>query len=204
MPGGILFDRDWEVLVESVNLALELFPDAKLNLVEACCGGGATARDLLGVFHDKDMAYYGIDALMERPHNKVKRKMECKHPKFNFIEGFTFEQKVIDQIDFPVHWLFIDGCHCEMCVKRDAKNYVPKVVQGGVVCFHDASVMGQGKYRQDYPAMKKHHDNERAFKDGIQVLPALTNMDTLGLKLFKEAYPQDKGGIRVYLKVWMK
>lgn len=36
-----------------------------------------------------------------------------------------------------VVWLFVDGCHCEECVTRDIEAWVPKVVPGGLVLFHD-------------------------------------------------------------------
>lgn len=36
-----------------------------------------------------------------------------------------------------IHLLFIDGDHRYAAVKEDIKNWVPKVVDGGVVVFHD-------------------------------------------------------------------
>ena len=37
----------------------------------------------------------------------------------------------------PVHLLFVDGDHSYRAVRRDIAGWTPKVVPGGVVCFHD-------------------------------------------------------------------
>lgn len=37
----------------------------------------------------------------------------------------------------PVHLLFIDGDHHYAVVKEDIKNWIPKVVPGGIIVFHD-------------------------------------------------------------------
>jgi len=37
----------------------------------------------------------------------------------------------------PIAWLFIDGCHCYDCVLGDIDQWVPKVITGGTVVFHD-------------------------------------------------------------------
>jgi hypothetical protein len=37
----------------------------------------------------------------------------------------------------PIHLLFIDGDHHYATVKEDIKNWVPKIVDGGAVVFHD-------------------------------------------------------------------
>lgn len=41
------------------------------------------------------------------------------------------------KFNLPIHLLFIDGDHHYEAVKRDIEGWAPKVVQGGVVAFHD-------------------------------------------------------------------
>ena len=62
-----------------------------------------------------------------------------------------FETKILDNIllikgtseeatlawDKPIDMLFIDGSHFYADVAKDIINWVPKVKDGGIVCFHD-------------------------------------------------------------------
>jgi hypothetical protein len=50
----------------------------------------------------------------------------------------NFSQFVAKDFLEPISFIFIDGCHCGVCVKADADMWIPKVVNGGVVMFHDA------------------------------------------------------------------
>lgn len=43
------------------------------------------------------------------------------------------------QVDYPVHFLFIDGDHHYDVIKADIANWTPKVIKGGTVAFHDYS-----------------------------------------------------------------
>ena len=37
----------------------------------------------------------------------------------------------------PIAWLLIDGCHCYDCVLADIDRWIPEVISGGTVVFHD-------------------------------------------------------------------
>ena len=56
--------------------------------------------------------------------------------------------------EHPIHGLFVDGDHRYATVKRDIANWVPKIVVGGIVIFHDYN-----------PAEK---DRGHAFIEGVQ------------------------------------
>jgi predicted O-methyltransferase YrrM len=51
------------------------------------------------------------------------------------VKGFS--QQVVDDFDQPIELLFVDGSHEEDDVREDFDKWVPKVVDGGVVAFHD-------------------------------------------------------------------
>ncbi len=53
------------------------------------------------------------------------------------IKGLS--QDVADDFDEPIELLFVDGSHEEELVREDFEKWVPKVVDGGVVAFHDTT-----------------------------------------------------------------
>jgi hypothetical protein len=48
-------------------------------------------------------------------------------------------QDVVDDFDEPIELLFVDGSHEEEDVRHDFETWVPKVVDGGIVAFHDTT-----------------------------------------------------------------
>lgn len=65
-------------------------------------------------------------------------------------------QEAADDFREPVELLFVDGAHEEALVREDYDKWVPKVVEGGVVAFHDTTwhagprrVVGRSLYRAD-------------------------------------------------------
>jgi predicted O-methyltransferase YrrM len=53
------------------------------------------------------------------------------------VKGLS--QEVVDGFDEPIELLFVDGSHEEDDVREDFEKWVPKVIQGGVVAFHDTT-----------------------------------------------------------------
>jgi flavodoxin len=53
------------------------------------------------------------------------------------VKGFS--QEVVANFHEPIELLFVDGSHEEEDVRRDFETWVPKVVEGGVVAFHDTT-----------------------------------------------------------------
>ena len=51
------------------------------------------------------------------------------------LQGISSE--IAAQWTVPIELLFIDGDHKYESVKKDIEDWLPKVVQGGVVLFHD-------------------------------------------------------------------
>jgi predicted O-methyltransferase YrrM len=55
-----------------------------------------------------------------------------------FLKGFSDE--VAPTFRQPIDFLFIDADHAYDAIKRDWENWVPKVVNGGMVALHDCKV----------------------------------------------------------------
>jgi len=53
------------------------------------------------------------------------------------LKGFS--QDVVGGFDQPIELLFVDGSHEEEDVRKDFETWVPKVVEGGTVAFHDTT-----------------------------------------------------------------
>jgi len=52
----------------------------------------------------------------------------------------------------PVHFIFIDGDHRYKAVKADIANWVPKIVPGGVIAFHDYALTAANLKRRPHLA----------------------------------------------------
>ena len=66
----------------------------------------------------------------------------------------SLSQDAAPRFDEPIELLFVDGSHVEADVRRDFDQWVPKVVDGGWVAFHDTTwtegprrVVGERVYR---------------------------------------------------------
>ena len=66
----------------------------------------------------------------------------------------SLSQPAADSFDEPIELLFVDGSHDERLVREDAEKWLPKVVDGGFVAFHDTTwhagprrVVGERIYR---------------------------------------------------------
>lgn len=53
------------------------------------------------------------------------------------VKGLS--QEVVGGFDEPIELLFVDGSHEEDDVRADFEQWVPKVVEGGTVAFHDTT-----------------------------------------------------------------
>lgn len=191
MPGGVLFDRDWDVLMKSVARICERFRDESIiEFVEIGTHVNNTSRDLIAVvrqLRSGKFIYHGIDYY------------PTVFEDSDYVHHQGLSHLISDEIGVA-HWVFVDGCHCEMCVARDGTLYGSKLVTGGEMCFHDASANGQGGGDERSSFMKEHHDEVEAAK-GIQVRRALNTNRFLGFKLTQPALAQGLGGVEVYERI---
>jgi hypothetical protein len=191
MQSRLLFGQDWDVIVGTLD---EVVPMQPITLLEIGCAEGYTSRSIMDELDKRqvDYTYYAIDPMLYRP-------LDVQHPRFRFIKGFSSDQPVLDAAPALVHWLFVDGCHCEICARRDITLYFPRVRRGGLALVHDTAPDTQGLDPQHYQGAQAYHDHEKAKVHGIQVLKALDAIPA-GFTLTKAALPQERGGVQVYAR----
>jgi MMP 1-O-methyltransferase len=93
----------------------------------------------------------------------------------------SLSQPAADGFDEPIELLFVDGSHEFDLVLEDFEKWVPKVIDGGWVAFHDTTwtagprkVVGQGVYRS------------RRFKDARFVVGSTTVARKVGHNSFAD------------------
>jgi MMP 1-O-methyltransferase len=93
----------------------------------------------------------------------------------------SLSQPAADSFDDPIELLFVDGSHEYDLVLEDFEKWIPKVVDGGWVAFHDTTwtagprkVVGQGIYRS------------RRFKDARFVVGSTTVARKVGRNSFTD------------------
>jgi hypothetical protein len=192
MHSRLLFGQDWDVIVSTLD---EVVPMQPITLLEIGCAEGYTSRSIMDELDRRQVeyTYYAIDPMLYRP-------LDVQHPRFHFIKGFSSDQPVLDAAPALVHWLFVDGCHCEICARRDITLYFPRVCPGGLALVHDTAPDTQGLDPQHYQGAQAYHDHEKAKVHGIQVLKALDAVPA-GFTLTKAALPQGtrrRAGLRAH------
>jgi hypothetical protein len=57
-------------------------------------------------------------------------------------------KEYIKKIDFPLHFVHQDSCHCLTHTKEDFLAVEPYIVKNGIILFHDACLISQGTDHQ--------------------------------------------------------
>lgn len=200
---GILFEKDELILrwsVDEVLLRRKRTGKTELNFLECGCAAADTSRVVIRYINRQPyrkefrLKYYGIDSL-----DLLKQPPIVHQMSFKFVKGYTFE--VADQIPKSLDWIFIDACHCAMCVQRDTEIYAPRLSEIGLLAYHDASPLFQGYHPQTYGNLKDVHDPHAA-EQGVQVLKGIENAKVESyLRLVKAALPQKDGGVQIYTRI---
>jgi hypothetical protein len=50
-------------------------------------------------------------------------------------------QDAAAKVETPCAWVFVDACHCYVCVAADIELWAPKIVSGGHMAFHDVNLV---------------------------------------------------------------
>jgi predicted O-methyltransferase YrrM len=137
----------------SVALALRA-PEARVFSVDPFCKGrlGIRYAELLARLH--------------------RRRTSAKN--LVFLRGLS--QEVAPTFHEPIDFLFIDADHTYEAVRRDWEDWMPKVVDGGVVALHDCKIAANSPvalgsmrfYAQDLRACP--HVRELASADSLVIL----------------------------------
>lgn len=190
MPGGILFEHDWDRLRDSVRHVASRSEGEPLNFVEIGVDAGLTSRDLMDTILSwtNHFTYYGIDL---RPAPEA----VAEFPQYRHIQALSRE--AFGAVPGKLNWVLVDGCHCAQCVAWDAVHYGLSLVSGGLMVFHDASPLTQGLDPQTYGELEGIHDQAEAAK-GIQVRKFLDGGLPDWLSLASPTPHQSRGGVEIY------
>lgn len=196
---GILTNTDVEQIFESLKILKETFKFQKLNILEIGTFDGRTARGVRQKMLEMNMNFnfYSIDDGSHMKHNE-KPFEEC-----NMIFGDSTE--CFNNVPEELHWVFIDGCHCVNHIMLDFLNYGHRVVNGGVLLFHDTAPQAQAVHRSIGSCWQQHGNKEDP-EFGIATLKAFEKLDIHNRQdweLVSDRFdPKPKlGGISIFRKV---
>jgi predicted O-methyltransferase YrrM len=93
----------------------------------------------LGSQAGKSVRIFAVDPHADYRHGEFKENIERAGIADLVTPVRGFSQAVADDFDEPIELLFVDGSHEEDDVREDFDKWVPKVVEGGIVAFHDTT-----------------------------------------------------------------
>jgi MMP 1-O-methyltransferase len=96
-----------------------------------CLGLGSRAGEGVRIF--------AVDPHADYRHGEFKENIERAGIADLVTPVRGLSQDVVDDFDEPIELLFVDGSHEEDDVRHDFETWVPKVVDGGTVAFHDTT-----------------------------------------------------------------
>ena len=96
-----------------------------------CLGLGSRAGNGVRIF--------AVDPHADYRHGEFKENIERAGIADLVTPVKGLSQDVVGDFDEPIELLFVDGSHAEDDVRHDFETWVPKVVDGGVVAFHDTT-----------------------------------------------------------------
>ena len=132
---GWLSDEEGEALYE---LAREC--SGKGVIVEIGSWKGKSTICLgLGSRAGNGVRIFAVDPHADYRHGEFKENIERAGIADLVTPVKGLSQDVVGDFDEPIELLFVDGSHAEDDVRHDFETWVPKVVDGGVVAFHDTT-----------------------------------------------------------------
>jgi len=132
---GWLSDEEGEALYE---LAREC--TGKGVIVEiGSWKGKSTICLALGARAGNGVRIFAVDPHADYRHGEFKENIDRAGIADLVTPVKGLSQDVVGEFDEPIELLFVDGSHDEDDVRTDFDQWVPKVVEGGVVAFHDTT-----------------------------------------------------------------
>jgi predicted O-methyltransferase YrrM len=124
--------------------------EALYELARACTGKGAIVE--IGSWKGKSticlglgsragsgVPIFAVDPHADYRHGEFKDNIERAGIADLVTPVKGLSQEVVGGFDEAIELLFVDGSHEEDDVRDDFEQWVPKVVEGGVVAFHDTT-----------------------------------------------------------------
>lgn len=137
---GAVTDADWKALVWSLREAVEGWcapiMEGPTLFLEVGTLSGKTTRGIYDVLKDAGWETPHVITIDKDPKRAGVLDRFRDGEYVGFFPG-TARQWVEDSGERFL-WAFLDGCHCEDCVRDDIAVLAPFCVPGGYMCFHDA------------------------------------------------------------------
>jgi predicted O-methyltransferase YrrM len=124
--------------------------EALYELASACTGRGVIVE--IGSWKGKSticlglgsragagVKIFAVDPHADYRHGEFKENVERAGIADLVTPVKGLSQEVVDGFDEPIELLFVDGSHEEDDVREDFDRWVPKVIEGGIVAFHDTT-----------------------------------------------------------------
>ena len=135
---GAISPTEWRALARAVLSAKVACGGAIGWIIEVGTLGGKTTRGILHLLN-----YFGWEDTHLLTIDKEARCGGVMSPEIDFFHGTArryFKKLQGSQGGVaPVRFAFIDGCHCQECVREDIEAIVPHTREGSVLAFHDAA-----------------------------------------------------------------
>jgi MMP 1-O-methyltransferase len=124
--------------------------EALYELAQECTGKGviveigswkgkSTICLALGSRAGNSVRIYAVDPHADYRHGEFKDNIDRAGIADLVTPVQGLSQQVADEFDEPIELLFVDGSHEEADVREDFEKWVPKVVDRGIVAFHDTT-----------------------------------------------------------------
>jgi len=189
---GSMTNADVAAIEKTLEIVATKFKhEENANFLEIGSHKGDTSRAINNKLKEIGITNYNYWAI-DSYHNR-KPFEEC-----NFILGKS--EEVYVDVPEKLNWVLIDGCHCSNHVMLDFLNYGFKVVENGIISFHDVVPLSQGKCDWQGHGPKNHPDF------GTAVLSAFKKIDIFNNKNWKHIEHECEeernwGGITSFEKV---
>lgn len=155
--GGWLYKGEYELLIK----ASELAKNTNSHFVEVGSWRGKSTVLIANSLFGSNLNLYCIDNWQGGTDTDCLRLAKSFDMKTEFdnntklfgknirtIIGLSTEQNVIDLLPKQIGFIFFDGAHDYETVKQEIDIYLPMLVEGGVLCFHDTD-------NPRYPGVRK-------------------------------------------------
>lgn len=195
----LISPTDEDVLADGLNHVVKEFPEVPLNILEVGVCHGDTSRWIESWMHshtEQPWFFFGVDNNRDLP-------VAVPFPGATLITGES--DQVYKEVPEELHFVFIDGCHDINHTMLDFLHYGDRVVQNGILCFHDAAPKSQGKCDWQGYGPKNDPDFGTATREALRKLGLFQNyrkdwefveerwderLDSAGVAMFKRIGPR--------------
>ena len=183
---GFMVENERQGLYQALTSVFEVYK--KINIIEVGCRDLRTGKAMISICKDNDINYnyYGIDL--------TSYKTDLLD-NMNLVLHNANDPNILEKLPGKFHFVLIDACHCEECVKKQMEIYLNRIVISGFLVFHDTSDQFQNS------GMPESHDPTKDLYVRVRKVLDEINLENNGFKLI---YDDRKSfyGITCYKRIF--